>query len=637
MIIRSVTGLATAPKQTYQFKSNTSYRASLGGAVYAGFTDRHDGFTSTKVSYDSNGASFSFPSTAIGKDPYYTFESGISSSVNTIQIGRGTASDASLTFISTTTAIPSAKVVSLGDSTFLSKTTGSSTTSRYQNTNFSTKTLGSYTLSTVSGVQTSRTASNSYNTYASTRWEVFDNGDNVTIFSVFAGAGGFPSFQQLTAGAVIGEAGYSVEELALLVVTASPPDALSTFVGSRSWTEYLTTLSEATVEVWDWEAFTSTTQYAGYFEAVTATSSVSVYSATKTANRVVIGTTPQIQTWGYTETTLMTTSFSETLSATVPNKTLRTFESLEAYIKSPCLTTQYKESEAFIADRLFLNSTVVTTSKQRLSMRTVEVTDFTVPSYTIIYESETYEGNYVRYYFTSSGRIGTNNEAPQNLSAIFDVGIDDNFFLEPVGPHGMGGVHRSGNQLGLADNCPHTFPASLLWQGRYASSHAAVSASSFYSGGIPLISHKNTWEWESRTYNWITADSSTGQLAVAGAVNSTSQTSTTFSIGVTGSLDYTGGNVTTQAGGEYFASKKATLVANSPVFVSTHGGTTTFASGTYEITAPMCFPPIVTKGRPDSVVGPILFFQEGSVIYPGIVEVRPTYKATSFPNIFLTV
>ena len=168
------------------------------------------------------------------------------------------------------------------------------------------------------------------------------------------------------------------------------------------------------------------------------------------------------------------------------------------------------------------------------------------------------------------------------------------------------------------DNCPHTFPANLLWQGVHDPIYAAAFASSFYEGGVPLISHNIPWEHESRTYNWITADGSKGELKVQGAVNSTSTSSATFSIGVEGECDYTGGKQTSQAGGEYFSSRKATLVANCPAAVFIKGGTKSFAVGTHEITEPMRFD----------------IRQVGSVIASGIVVIAPTYSP--YQNIFIT-
>ena len=554
-----------------------------------------------------------------------------------------------LSFNTTTTSIHSAKIVSVGTYTFLSQTTGSTTTSRFTLVNGRQVTTGSTTAAHGSAVyQTVTKGGASLQTYASTRWEVFDNSDNNKVFRVVAGQGGLPSYEELQAGFVLGESGWSVEakEVEVDGETSDAP----TSQGNRSWTEFVTyeTTYTETEEFWEpyqttregwtdttiatttelfgtetdttvdtettyvetYEDYSSTTRIADYeiSDTLTETSQVTVYQFTKTANRVSIGTKPTISTYGETVTTYKTTTSSETFSDAVGNLTLGTIT--DPYVVTSNFTTTMPKTDGALVGSVY--ATTKQTANDILSTTTYINEIYTLAEQVYAGPSVTYQGNYIFSIETLSGIT------PYFMHPIINGAGIDNFLLEPVGPPCIGGVHRSGNKLELVDNCPHTFPAMLLWQGVHDTIHAAAFASSFYEGGVPLISHNIPWEHESRTYNWLTADGSKGELKVQWTVDSTSTSSTTFSIGVEGECDYTGGKQTSQAGGEYFSSRKATLVANCPAGVSIKGGTTSFPIGTHEITEPMRFD----------------IRRAGSVMVSGIVEIAPTYYA--YNNVFIT-
>lgn len=578
------------------------------------------------------------------------------------------AAEGAVSFSTTTVTIPSAKVVSVGTYTFLSQTTGSTTTSRFLLTNFTQKTTGSTTADGSAVYITVTRGGAALQTYASTRWEVFDNSDGNSIFSVVAGQGGLPSYQELQAGLVLGEAGYDVEVGQIVVATyrqvgtgrTASYEAIGTIdvtsrlttSGTRTWTEFLTyeTSYEATEEVWEpyqttregwtettlatttelfgtetdttvdtgttyvetYEDYSSTTKIADYqiYDTLTETSLGEIYRFTKTANRELIGTKPDISSYGETETFYKTKTSSESWSAEIGNRIIQT--GTEAYVVTSNFSITKPKSDGALVGCVY--ATTKHTTIERNSTTTYEARYFSTPEVSAVYQNELLteqlQGNFISSFQTSSG-------INPNASPLIAGAAIENFLLEPVGPPAIGGVHRSGRALELVDNCPHTFPAILLWQGVHETIHAAAFASSFYEGGVPLISHNTPWEHESRTYNWITADGARGTLKVQGAVNSTSQSSTTFTIGVDGQCDYTGAKQTSQAGGEYFSSRKATLVANCPAVVSIEGGTKTFGVGTHEITEPMRFD----------------IRQAGSVIAPGIVVIGPTYSP--YQNVYL--
>lgn len=677
MIIRVVTGVAgTIPQRTFESGYESSYIGRTANqnfstqsysaiGYYGGETFRSGGSTrvddlgttarDTTVIVYTDGSSTSrvdsfertrYTYTALGFVSYNTTSRPL------------VAGEGDLFFSTTTVTIPSAKVASVGTYTFLSQTTGSTTTSRFLLTNFTQKTTGSTTADGSAVYETVTRGGASLQTYATTRWEVFDNSDNNSVFRVVAGQGGLPSYEELQDGFVIGEAGYDVEVGQVVVGTYNGSGSVNgtvettapTSQGTRSWTEYVTSESsyEATEEVWEpyqttregwtdttlatttelfgtetdttvdtgttyietYEDYSSTTRWAGYaiYDTVTETSQVTVYRFTKTANRALIGTKPQIGTYRETVTDYKTTTSSTSFQEAVGNKTLGTGLEWDASKANSFVAAIPKDQGAIVG---FAYSTTRQTTINRNSSQVYSLTAFTFPEQVVIYSDERYEGNFISSFQTSSG-------INSNASPLIAGAAIENFLLEPVGPPAIGGVHRSGRALELVDNCPHTFPAILLWQGVHETIHAAAFASSFYEGGVPLISHNTPWEHESRTYNWITADGARGTLKVQGAVNSTSQSSTTFTIGVDGQCDYTGGKQTSQAGGEYFSSRKATLVANCPAVVSIEGGTKTFGVGTHEITEPMRFD----------------IRQAGSVIAPGIVVIGPTYSP--YQNVFIT-
>lgn len=685
MIIRLVTGVGgTLPQQTFE-------------SGYSGWTARHDGSTSSasdsdggetyeRTQRDENGYTWnrrsifkSFTKELVESGTVegyymdggryvtatYSYNSGtvmttitagnqvtfniptanklISYAVNTYPLQAGAAD---LSFSTLSTTIPSAKVVSVGTYTFLSQTTGSTTTNRFSIANYRNVTTGTYT---ADGSGVYQTVTTRYGgVYATSRWEVFDNSNNNSVFRVVAGQGGLPSYEELQDGFVIGEAGYDVE-VGQVVVNGEVETAAPTFQATRSWTDFATyeTTYEATEEVWEtfettregwtdttiatttelfgtetdttvytettyvetYEDYSSTTSIGEYeiYDTLTETSQVTVYQFTKTANQALIGTKPQIESYGETVTTYKTTTSSESSVQTKGNRSLYTYIDW-GYSTADMVWTKPKEDGGIVG---YYYVTTATGAMPRASFSTFTVEVFTIPDQIKINSDRNYQGNFVRSFYTSSGQ---NNYG--NYALIFGA-ASDNFLLEPVGPPCIGGVHRSGNKLELVDNCPHTFPAMLLWQGVHDPIHAAAFASSFYAGGVPLISHNIPWEHESRTYNWLTADGSKGELKVQGAVNSTSTSSTTFSIGVDGQCSYTGGKRTSQAGGEYFSNRKATLVANCPAVVSIKGGTKSFAVGTHEITEPMRFDR-----------------RAGSVMVSGIAVIAPTYYA--YHNVFIT-
>jgi len=502
-----------------------------------------------------------------------------------------TAYEDYVSFYSTTTSIPSAKVVSVGTETSLSLTTGATTTSRFRFSGGARKTIGSTTVQG-SAVMSQRVAKQSETSpYGGIRFEVFDNSDDNSVFSVVAGAGGLPSYQELQAGQVIGgKTGWSFQVTPVQVVMLDsdgngnyPVVDIVTSEGTSTWTEYL------------------------YDDP-----QITVYSVSKTANRVSVGTTPQIQTLAIESYSYNTTLSSSTYEYLKANTTDFTAEVFEPYTKTGFTSTEYDNLGAFIAQKTFLYGKTKSVSFQRHSKSTYNGTAFSDPPYVALTKGQEFDGIRVRVFRTFSGRLPWNNYGMQPIIA---GAPGENFFLEPVGPPCIGGIHRSGNNFGLADNCPYTFPASLLWPGQHKSEQVAPFASFFYEGGVPLISHSITWEHDARTYNWVTADGVRGEIQVQGKVNDTSVSSAKFSISVTGDCNYTGVNVTTQAGGEYFSDKKATLVANSPLIVSIQGGTKTFGQGTFEITEPM------------------RLLAAGSVIDPGVIIIGKTYVASR--NVFI--
>ncbi len=624
-------------------RGSTAYKEDANGNTY-NVNDRWTYITeSYKGSVTESGLSTGERKGETTGEGYFHIENYTVSSTTT---RHEVAGDESLSFSTTTTSISSAKVVSVGTYTFLSATTGSTTTSRPIRTNY--KNITTATITGESLVYSNRQVQGARRqTYAKTRWEVFDNGDDFSVVKVVAGAGGLPSYEVLPDGYVVGEAGYDVEEGQVEVRTYNSgatyeESTMPTFESTSSWTEGITSESSyrETEEVWnpvqttregytettvetttelfgtettitvdatttyveEYEDYTSTTQL-GYenWETVTETSAISTYRVTKTANRAWIGSVHTIESWGSTETTYKTTSTSQTYQYGKGNKTLYTGVGVVTYEKNDQFATKYNDNGAFIADRMFLYLTTRNTSTEAASSQGYTIDAFTVRPVVVVWPSVQYQGNYISSFQTVSGVNGY---------AVINGNGYDNFFLEPVGSPCIGGINRTGDYLELEDNCPHSFPAIMLWQGAFDSSHAAPSASSFYEGGVPLISHQETWEYSSRTYSWITADGTEGKLKVSGEENSTSTSSTTFTIKVKGNRSYTGGNLTTQAGGKYFSDRKATLFANCPLVVSIQGGTKSFGRGVHEITEPM---------RRD------IRSPAGSVVYSGTQRIGPTY------------
>jgi hypothetical protein len=217
--------------------------------------------------------------------------------------------------------------------------------------------------------------------------------------------------------------------------------------------------------------------------------------------------------------------------------------------------------------------------------------------------SEGAQGNVIQ------SEIVTKDSFPWRNEPVYKIAERPGFIMEPVGPPCIGGYNATGPQgLGFDDNCPFSFPAYLLWEAANDSRYAAVSASSFYIGGIPLISHEKQWEWQGRTYAWLSLNANGGALRVDSG--GTATPSSSFTIKVTGNCTYTGGLSEMHAGGRYYSSNsqaQATLVANSPLIVSVENTTSSFAAGTYEITQPM-------KILPD---------QYGSVVLAGFVKIYP--------------
>jgi hypothetical protein len=649
-------GATQKDENGYTWNRRTINKVHTQSLVESGTVEGYyiDGGLYVTATYSYNSGTVMTTITQGGQNSFNTPTANklISYAVNTYPLQAGAAD---LSFSTLTTTIPSAKVVSVGTYTFLSQTTGSTTTNRFSIANYRNVTTGTYT---ADGSGVYETVTTRYGgVYNTSRWEVFDNSNDNSVFRVVAGEGGLPSYEELQAGAVIGEAGYSVEVGQVVVGTYNGSGSVNgtvettapTSQGTRSWTDFVTyeTTYESTEEVWEtfqttregwtdttiatttelfgtetdttvdtettyvetYEDYSSTTSIGEYeiYDTFTETSQVTVYQFTKTANQALIGTKPQIESYGETVTTYKTTTSSESFVQTIGNASLYTYIDW-GYSTTGMVWAKPKEDGAIVGHYYV---TTATGAMPRASFSTATVEVFTIPDQIVIASDRNYKGNFVRSFYTSSGQ---NNYG--NYALIFGA-ASDNFLLEPVGPPCIGGVHRSGNKLELVDNCSHTFPAMLLWQGVHDPIHAAAFASSFYEGGVPLISHNIPWEHDSRTYNWLTADGSKGELKVQWTVDSTSTSSTTFSIGVEGQCSYTGGKRTSQAGGEYFSSRKATLVANCPAVVSIKGGTKSFAVGTHEITEPM---------RLDR--------RAGSVMASGILVIPPTYYA--YNNVFIT-
>lgn len=613
-----------------------------GGSYRRGGTTSRDMGTSIASFTTSEG--FSNPPLTSTIPRFVSYET----TSTTVRGGAG-----ALTFSTLSTSIQSAKVITVSTLTFLSQTTGQTTTSRWGVSNQTT----AYTTTTYGTQEVLETITIGHpDIYTSTRYEVFDDGnDYVEIVSV--GAGGLPTFQVLEEGAVVGEEGhsYKVGQMLKLASVSSVPTltTIKSSIGLKTYeTFYEDTyadwyiVGDTTSVGYDYTTLETTTEFFGtettitldttttfaetypvystsiatygspQYRTLTETSMVSTYNVTKTVNRVSIGKKHAISaksysTWSHIETSEILTTITETSETVSANTVWGTRVKVESYIGT-YIETKFSDSGAFVADKMFLF--VTTRIGTGLCIRTVPFTDddhfippFIITATQASDEPVTFsDGNYRVTLFTSSGA----NLIIENAGS--------NFFLEPVGPPCLGGIHASGSNLEFEDNSPHYFPASLLWQGQHDSIHASPSASSFYQGGVPLISHNITWEWQSRTYNWITADGTTGELQVQGTVNSTSTSSTTFSIGLKGECTYTGAMVTTQAGGKYFSTNQATLVANSPVVVFAQSGTKSFGEGVHTITEAMRF---------DNRL-------QGSVLSPGTLAIYKEYRNR---NTFLTI
>lgn len=512
----------------------------------------------------------------------------------------------SLNFSTTTTDIISAKDTTLGTSTdtYTSLTTiySSTTSSVPKVTTLNTVIYGNSTT-----IQSSYTELTQYWTKQlcySTRYEVFDNSDGVTLAIATAGNGGLVSYRTLSPGEVVGEASYKfVTYDSQIFTVGTEPFIASDHIPPPQTSNFSNTYVDiATAEVW----------YGGGGEdgggawtpvTITEQESSVAYIITRTANRGFIGThnTDISSVSSEIVWDKMTTHTIE-FNGTVGDTTITTFKTTIPSTTN-ITTTKYVTNGAFVADNgptLFLTTTTAGVPCAVSTMSSI--TGVQYKPYHVVQVVDGYtgyaQGNVIQ------AEVVNKDSVPWRNGPVYKITAEPGFILEPVGPPCIGGYNATTPQgLGFDDNCPFSFPAHLLWEAANDSRYAAVSASSFYIGGVPLISHGKKWEWEGRTYAWLSIDANGGTLRV----NTGGTATSSFTIRVTGNCSYSGGLSEVHAGGEYYSSSKATLVANSPLKVSVENTTSSFAAGVHQITRPMS----------------ILPNQYGSVVLAGLVELYP--------------
>jgi hypothetical protein len=441
----------------------------------------------------------------------------------------------------------------------------------------------------------------------STRYEVFDNSDGVTLAIATAGNGGLVSYRTLSPGEVVGEESYKFVTYVSQIFTVSTENFIgSDYLPPPQTSNFSTTYAAvATKEVW----YGGGGEDDAWFSFIeTETESSVAYQISATANRGYIGTyDTRISSTSAKSIWEKMTTYTITDNRAVGDTTITVQKTVIPSVTN-ITTTIYNTNGAFVADNgaiLFL--TTATTRAQCSEATNETITGVKYKPYAVVQVVDGYsegaQGNVIQ------SEIVTKDSFPWRNGPVYKIAAEPGFILEPVGPPCIGGYNATGPQgLGFDDNCPFSFPAYLLWEAANDSRYAAVSASSFYIGGIPLISHEKQWEWQGRTYAWLSLNANGGALRVDSG--GTATPSSSFTIKVTGNCTYTGGLSEMHAGGRYYSSNsqaKATLVANSPLIVSVENTTLSFAAGTYEITQPM-------KILPD---------QYGSVVLAGLVSIYP--------------
>jgi len=530
---------------------------------------------------------------------------GIGAFSNTTTTSPLTGRSGSLTFETTTVNIISAKDTTLGTSTdtYTSLTTiYSSTTSSVPKVPYISSVATYSSRTDVVGVYTQLVQYWTQQLCYSTRYEVFDNSDGVTLAIATAGNGGLVSYRTLSPGEVVGEESYKFVTYDSQIFTVSTENFIeSDYLPPPQTSNFSTTYAAvATKEVW----------YGGGGEdgggawmpvTETETESSVAYQISATANRGYIGTyDTRISSTSAESIWEKMTTYTITDNRAVGDTTITVQKTVIPSVTN-ITTTIYITNGAFVADNgaiLFL--TTATTRAQCSEATNETITGVKYKPYAVVQVVDGYsegaQGNVIQ------SEIVTKDSFPWRNGPVYKIAAEPGFILEPVGPPCIGGYNATTPQgLGFDDNCPFSFPASLLWQG-------ANSASSYYIGGVPLISHEKQWEWQGRTYAWLSLNANGGALRVDSGGSATPSSS--FTIKVTGECTYTGCLSEMHAGGRYYSSNsqaKATLVANSPLIVSVENTTSSFAAGTYEITQPM-------KILPD---------QYGSVVLAGLVEIYP--------------
>lgn len=440
----------------------------------------------------------------------------------------------------------------------------------------------------------------------STRYEVFDNSDGVTLAIATAGNGGLVSYRTLSPGEVVGEESWKFVTYVSQIITVG----LEPFEESNYFPPPQSSVFSSTYE----GVVTGEGYYGGGEDGVyspytyTETESSVAYNINATANRGYIGTyNTNIKSQSAESVWEKRGTFTVSENRTVGDTTI-TVQKTIIPSGTNITTTKYITNGAFVADGgpiLFL--TTATTRVGCWATTNQTITGMKLKPYAVVQQVDGFTANAQGNVIYSE--IVTKDSVPWRQGPFYQIEAPPGFIMEPVGPPCIGGYHATIPQgLGFDDNSPYSFPASLLWEAANDDIYAAVSASSFYIGGVPLISHDKKWEWQGRTYAWLSLNANGGALRVDSG--GTATPSSSFTIKVTGGCTYTGCSSEMHAGGRYYsknAEAKATLVANSPLIVSVENTTSSFAVGTHEITQPM-------KILPD---------QYGSVVLAGLVSIYP--------------